>query len=145
VNLLSAVHQLAWTQHPTIWLCESCAIWAGGSGSSIALGSGRRSAKLCGLMLKPGDRCECWSDAVVGIPHSASSEPDVASRDAETRLAFLADKCSWTVSVGDLVMLSGHFNRCDLPLSNSRRSQLNCKRLDGFSEVNRLKRQSESA
>ena len=25
-NLLSAVHQLAWTQHPAIWLCESCAI-----------------------------------------------------------------------------------------------------------------------
>ena len=26
MNLLSAAHHLAWTQHPTIWLCESFAI-----------------------------------------------------------------------------------------------------------------------
>src|SRR4030081_1020112 len=26
VNLLAAVHQLAWTQYPAIWLFESCAI-----------------------------------------------------------------------------------------------------------------------
>jgi len=26
VRLLFAVHRLAWTVHPTMWLCEACAI-----------------------------------------------------------------------------------------------------------------------
>jgi Flp pilus assembly pilin Flp len=55
-----------------------------GSGSSIALGSGRRSAHTVWTDAEcPGDRRQCWSDA--RCRHAlqpASCEPDVAGGDA---------------------------------------------------------------
>jgi hypothetical protein len=111
VNLLSAAHHLAWTQHPTIWLCESCAIlW-------LVLRVVRSPwvrvgvlQMLGGLMLNAlVTVANAGTMPVVGMPptlHPAS--PVWQAATSETRLAFLADQ-AWLglFSIGDLVLLSG--------------------------------------
>ncbi len=111
MNLLSAVHHLAWTQHPTIWLCESCAIlwlvlrvirspW-------VRLGA---LQMLCGLMLNAlVTGANSGTMPVVGIPstlHPAS--PVWQAATSKTRLPLLADQ-AWLglFSIGDLVLISG--------------------------------------
>jgi len=111
VNLLSAAHHLAWTQHPTIWLCESCAIlW-------LVVRAVRSSwvrvgvlLMLSGLMLNAlVTDANAGAMPVVGMPstvHPAS--PMWQAATAKTRLAFLADQAQLGLfSIGDLVMLFG--------------------------------------
>lgn len=111
VNLLSAAHHLAWTQHPTIWLCESCAIlW-------LVLRVVRSRwvrvgvlQMLCGLMLNAlVTEANAGTMPVVGMPptlHPAS--PVWQAATSATRLAFLADQARLGLfSIGDLVLLSG--------------------------------------
>ena len=111
VNLLSAAHHLAWTQHPTIWLCEACAIlwlvlrvirspW-------VRLGV---LQMLCGLMLNAlVTEANSGTMPVVGIPstlHPAS--PVWQAATSNTRLPFLADQAGLGLfSIGDLVLISG--------------------------------------
>ena len=111
VNLLFAAHHLAWTQHPTIWLCESAAIlW-------LALRAVRSRwvrlgalLMLCGLMLNGlVIGANAGTMPVVGIPptlHPAS--PMWRAATPATQLAFLADqeRLDW-FSIGDLVMILG--------------------------------------
>ena len=111
LNLLSAAHHLAWTQHPTIWLCESCAIlW-------LVLRVVRSPwvrvgvlQMLCGLMLNAlVTEANAGTMPVVGMPstiHPAS--PVWHAATSKTRLLFLADQ-AWLglFSIGDLVLLSG--------------------------------------
>jgi len=71
---------------------------------------------------------------VVGIaPHSASSEPRVAGRDAQNaRLAFPADQAQLGLfSVGDLVTLFGGILIVAICLGRILKTEgsLNCKRL----------------
>jgi len=111
VNLLCAAHHLAWTQHPTIWLCESCAIlW-------LVLRVIRSSwvrvgvlQMLCGLMLNAlVTEVNSGTMPVVGIPstlHPASRVWQAAT--SNTRLPFLADQAALGLfSIGDLVLISG--------------------------------------
>lgn len=111
MNLLSAAHHLAWTQHPTIWLCESCAIlW-------LVVRAVRSSwvrvgvlLMLSGLMLNAlVTDANAGAMPVVGMPstlHPAS--PMWQAATAKTRLAFLADQAQLGLfSIGDLVMLFG--------------------------------------
>ena len=111
VHLLSAVHELAWTQYPVIWLCGSCAIlwlvirsvrspWVGTSAVLV----------LFGLMLNGAvTAANAGTMPVVGMPatlHPVS--PLWQAATSQTRLAFLADRAGLGLfSVGDLLMFFG--------------------------------------
>lgn len=111
MKLLFVAQHLAWTQHPTIWLCESCAIlW-------LILRAVRSPwvrtgvlLMLCGLLLNGVvTAANAGTMPVVGIPatlHPASPIWQAATKT--TRLAFLADQAQLGLfSIGDLVMISG--------------------------------------
>jgi hypothetical protein len=111
VKLFFAVHHLAWTLHPTIWLCEACAIlW-------LVLRTVRSRwvrigvlFMLCGLMLNGVvTGANAGTMPVVGIPptlHPAS--PMWRAATTTTQLAFLADQGRLGLfSIGDLVMIFG--------------------------------------
>jgi Family of unknown function (DUF5317) len=111
VNLLSAAHELAWTQYPVVWLCESCAVlWlVVRAVRSRWVGAGVMLV-LCGLMLNGiVTAANAGAMPVVGMPstlHPAS--PMWHAATPETRLAFLADQAQLGMfSIGDLVMLFG--------------------------------------
>jgi hypothetical protein len=111
MNLLLAAHQLAWMQHPFIWLCESCAIlwlvvrivrspWVG---AGVLL-------MLCGLTLNAlVTDANAGTMPVVGMPsalHPAS--PMWRGATAKTRLLLLADQARLGLfSLGDLVLIFG--------------------------------------
>jgi hypothetical protein len=111
VNLLSAVHQLAWTQYPGIWLCESCAIlWLVVRAVRSRWVQAGVLLMLCGLMLNAlVTDANAGAMPVVGMPstlHPAS--PMWQAATAKTRLALLADQAQLGLfSVGDLAMLFG--------------------------------------
>ena len=111
VNFLFAAHHLAWTQHPTLWLCESCAIlW-------LVLRAARSRwvrigvlLMLCGLMMNGlVTAANAGIMPVVGIPstfHPAS--PMWRAAAPTTRFAFLADQARLGLfSVGDVMMILG--------------------------------------
>jgi hypothetical protein len=111
MNLLSAAHQLAWMQHPVIWLCESCAIlWlvvrvvrSPGVQAGVLL-------MLCGLTLNAlVTEANAGAMPVVGMPstlHPAS--PMWRGATSKTRLLLLADQAQLGLfSVGDLVLIFG--------------------------------------
>jgi len=111
VNLLSAAHHLAWAQHPTIWLCESCAIlW-------LVVRAVRSSWVRIGVlfMLAGLTLNALVTDAnagvmpVVGMPptlHPVS--PMWHAATSKTQLVFLADQAQLGLfSIGDLVMIFG--------------------------------------
>jgi Family of unknown function (DUF5317) len=111
VNLLSAAHQLAWTQHPAIWLCESCAIlWL----VIRAVRSGWVRAgvllMLCGLMLNGlVTAANAGTMPVVGMPSTVYPlSPMWQASTSKTRFPYLADQARLGMfSIGDLVMLFG--------------------------------------
>ena len=111
MNLLSAAHHLAWAQHPTIWLCESCAIlW-------LVVRAVRSSWVRIGVlfMLAGLTLNALVTDAnagvmpVVGMPptlHPVS--PMWHAATSKTQLVFLADQAQLGLfSIGDLVMIFG--------------------------------------
>jgi len=111
MNLLSAVHQLAWTQHPTIWLCESCAIlWLAVRAVRSPWFRAGVLLVLCGLMLNGVvTASNAGTMPVVGMPstlHPAS--PMWQAATSKTRLPYLADQARLGLfSAGDLMMLFG--------------------------------------
>jgi hypothetical protein len=111
MNLLSAAHQLAWTQHPTIWLCESCAIlWLVVRAVRSPWVRAGVLLVLSGLMLNGVvTAANAGMMPVVGMPstlHPASSMWRAAT--SKTQLPFLADQARLGLfSVGDLMMLLG--------------------------------------
>ena len=111
MHLLSAAHQLVWTQHPTIWLCESCAIlW-------LMMRTVRSRWIRAGVLLVLSGlimnglvtTANAGTMPVVGMPatlHPVS--PLWQAATAKTRLAFLADQARLGLfSLGDLVMFFG--------------------------------------
>lgn len=111
VDLLSAAHQLAWTQHPVIWLCESCAIlWLVVRAVRSPWVRAGVLLMLCGLMLNAlVTEANAGAMPVVGVPstlHPAS--PMWRAATSHTRLPFLADQARLGLfSVGDLALLLG--------------------------------------
>ena len=111
VDLLSAAHYLAWTQHPTIWLCESCAIlWLVVRAVRSPWIRAGVLLMLCGLMLNAlVTEANAGTMPVVGMPsglHPAS--PTWRAETPNTRLPFLADQARLGLfSVGDFVLLFG--------------------------------------
>jgi Family of unknown function (DUF5317) len=111
VHLLSAAHQLAWAQHPAIWLCEACAIlWLV---LRVVRSPWVRAGVLlvlCGLMLNGVViAANAGTMPVVDMPsavHPVSAMWEAAT--PKTQLSFLADQAQLGLfSIGDLVMLFG--------------------------------------
>lgn len=99
-----AAHHLAWTQHPAIWLCESCAIlW-------LVIRFVRSSARSPLHALRTHAECavveaNAGRMPVVGMPdslHPVNSTCEAAT--PTTRLPFLGDQARLGLfSVGDIV------------------------------------------
>jgi hypothetical protein len=111
VNFLTAAHHLAWTQHPAIWLCESCAVlWLVlRKVQSPWIQTGVLSM-LCGLMLNAlVTDANAGTMPVVGMPstvHPISSLWRAAT--SNTRLPFLADQARLGLfSLGDIALIFG--------------------------------------
>jgi hypothetical protein len=111
MNLVSAAHHLAWAQHPTIWLCESCAIlWLvvrAVRSSWVRIGV---LFMLSGLMLNAlVTDANAGTMPVVGMPSGLRPAcPLWHAATPKTQLAFLADQAQLGLfSIGDLVMLLG--------------------------------------
>ena len=111
MHLLSAAHHLAWAQHPTIWLCESCAIlW-------LVVRAVRSHwvrvgvlLMLSGLMLNAlVTEANAGAMPVVGMPSTLRpASPMWHAATPKTQLAFLADQAQLGLfSIGDLVMIFG--------------------------------------
>jgi hypothetical protein len=111
VNLLSAAHQLAWTQHPAIWLCESCAIlWLVVRAVRSPWVRAGVLLMLCGLMLNAlVTEANAGTMPVVGMPSTLHpTSPMWRAATSHTRLPLLADQARLGLfSVGDLALLLG--------------------------------------
>ena len=84
MHFVTMAHQLAWMEHPVIWLCASCAIlWLVLRVVRSPLVRTGVLLMLCGLGMNAlVTDSNAGSMPVVGMPvHSASCEPDVAGRD----------------------------------------------------------------
>ena len=135
MNLLSAVHQLAWTQYPAIWLCESCAIlWLELRAVRSRWVRAGVLLILCGLMLNAlVTEANAGTMPVVGMPstlHPAS--PMWRAATSKTRLLLLADQARLGLfSVGDLVLMFGGILIVAVCLHRTLKMEgsLSCKRL----------------
>lgn len=111
VHFLSAAHQLAWMQHPAIWLFECCAIlWLVVRSVRSVLVRAGVLLMLCGLGMNAlVTDANAGSMPVVGMPSSirpASPLWQVAT--PHTRLSVLADQARLGLfSVGDVSLLFG--------------------------------------
>ena len=111
VNLLSAAHELAWTQYPAIWLCESCAIlWLvmrAVRSPCVRIGV---LLMLCGLVLNAlVTEANAGAMPVVGMPSTLRPvSPMWRVATSNTRFPLLADQARLGLfSVGDLALLPG--------------------------------------
>jgi len=102
---------LAWTQHPAIWLCESCAIlWLVVRAVRSPWVRAGVLVVLCGLMLNGlVTAANAGTMPVVGLPSTLHPlSPMWRAATSKTQLSFLADQARLGLfSVGDLVMLFG--------------------------------------
>jgi hypothetical protein len=138
MNLLLAAHQLAWMQHPVIWLCESYAIlWLV---VRMVRSPWVRAGVLlmfCGLTLNAlVTDANAGTMPVVGMPsqlHPAS--PMWRAATPKTRLLLLADQARLGLfSVGDLVLMLGGILIVSVCLHRTltMEGSLSCKRLGWF-------------
>jgi hypothetical protein len=111
VHLVTVIHQLAWTEHPAIWLCVSCAIlW-------LELRTVRSPVvrtgvllMLCGLGMNALVMdTNAGSMPVIGMPSSVHpASPMWHGGTLQTRLPLLADQARLGLfSVGDITLLFG--------------------------------------
>src|SRR5260370_31988187 len=134
MNLLSAVHQLAWTEHPGIWLRESCAIlWLVVRAVRSPWVRVGVLLMLCGLLLNAlVTDANAGTMPVVGMPATLRpASPMWQAASADTRLRFLADQAQLGLfSVGDIVMIFGGFLIVAICLLRTLRMDvsLSCKR-----------------
>jgi hypothetical protein len=113
LHFVAALHHLAWTQYPAIFLCESFAIlWLVLRSVRSRFVQGGVLLMLCGLMLNAlVTDANAGHMPVVGMP--STIRPANATWQAatpNTQLAFLADQARLGLfSLGDLVLLLGGF------------------------------------
>jgi hypothetical protein len=111
VHLVTAIHQLAWMEHPAIWLCVSCAIlW-------LVLRAVRSPVvrtgvllMLCGLGMNALVMdTNAGSMPVIGMPSSVRpASPMWHGGTLQTRLPLLADQARLGLfSIGDIALLLG--------------------------------------
>ena len=111
MDLFSAAHYLAWTQYPTLWLCESCAVfWLVLRVVRSPLARTGVVFMLSGLMLNAVvTEANAGVMPVVGMPSTLRPASAMwGAATSKTRLAFLADQAGLGLfSPGDLVLLFG--------------------------------------
>jgi hypothetical protein len=111
VHFVTAIHQLAWMEHPAIWLCESCAIlWLALRAVRSPLVRTGVLLMLCGLGMNAlVTDTNAGSMPVIGMPSTVRpASPMWHGATLETRLPLLADQARLGLfSIGDIALLSG--------------------------------------
>ena len=111
MHFVTMAHQLAWMEHPAIWLCESCAIlWLVLRVVRSPLVRTGVLLMLCGLGMNALVMdTNAGSMPVIGMPSSVHpASPMWHSATSQTRLPFLADQARLGLfSVGDIALLFG--------------------------------------
>ena len=111
MHFVTMAHQLAWMEHPAIWLCESCAVlW-------LVLRVVRSPfvrtgvlLMLCGLGMNAlVTDTNAGSMPVVGMPSTVRpASPMWQSATFQTRMPLLADQARLGLfSIGDIALLGG--------------------------------------
>lgn len=111
MHFLSAAHQLAWMEHPVIWLLESCAIlWLVLRMVQSFLVRTGVLLMLCGLGMNAlVMEANAGSMPVVGVRSTVRPlSPMWQSATLDTRLPLLADQARLGLfSIGDIALLCG--------------------------------------
>jgi hypothetical protein len=111
VHFVTAVHQLAWMEHPAIWLCESCAIlWLVLRAVRSPLVRTGVLLMLCGLGMNAlVTDTNAGSMPVIGMPSAVRpASPMWHGATLQTRLPLLADQARLGLfSIGDIALLFG--------------------------------------
>ena len=111
MHFVTAVHQLAWMEHPAIWLCESCAIlWLVLRVVRSPLVRTGVLLMLCGLGMNAlVTDTNAGSMPVVGMPSTVvPASPMWQSATLQTRMPLLADRAQLGLfSIGDIALLGG--------------------------------------
>ena len=111
VHFVLAAHQLAWMEHPAIWLCGSCAIlWLVLRVIRSPLVRTGVLLMLCGLGMNAlVTDTNAGSMPVVGMPSTVRpASPMWQGATLQTRLPLLADQARLGLfSIGDIALLFG--------------------------------------
>jgi hypothetical protein len=111
MHLLSAAHQLAWSQYPLVWLCECGAIlWLVVRSIRSPWARAGVLMMICGLTMNAlVTDANAGTMPVVGMPATLRPvSPMWHAATAHTRLALLADQARLGLfSVGDVILLFG--------------------------------------
>ena len=134
MNFVTMAHQLAWMEHPAIWLCASCAIlW-------LVLRVVRSPfvrtgvlLMLCGLGMNAlVTDSNAGSMPVVGMPSTVvPASPMWQSATLQTRMPLLADQAGLGLfSIGDIALLVGGILIVAICLRRTlERARRTCRRL----------------
>ena len=111
MHFVTMAHQLAWMEHPAIWLCESCAIlWLVLRVVRSPLVRTGVLLMLCGLGMNAlVTDTNAGSMPVIGMPSTVRpASPMWQGATLQTRLPLLADQ-AWLglFSIGDIALLGG--------------------------------------
>ena len=108
---VTMAHQLAWMEHPAIWLCASCAIlWLVLRVVRSPLVRTGVLLMLCGLGMNAlVTDSNAGSMPVVGMPSTVRpASPMWQSATFQTRMPLLADQARLGLfSIGDIALLGG--------------------------------------
>ena len=111
MHFVTMAHQLAWMEHPAIWLCESCAIlWLVLRVVRSPLVRTGVLLMLCGLGMNAlVTDTNAGSMPVVGMPSTMRpASPMWQSATFQTRMPLLADQARLGLfSIGDIALLGG--------------------------------------
>jgi hypothetical protein len=113
VHFVTMAHQLAWMEHPAIWLCASCAIlWLVLRVVRSPLVRTGVLLMLCGLGMNAlVTDSNAGTMPVVGMPSTVRpASPMWQGATFETRMPLLADQARLGLfSIGDITLLGGGF------------------------------------
>ena len=111
MHFVTMAHQLAWMDHPVIWLCASCAIlWLVLRVVGSPLVRTGVLLMLCGLGMNAlVTDTNAGSMPVVGMPSTVvPASPMWQSATFQTRMPILADQARLGMfSIGDIALLGG--------------------------------------
>ena len=111
MHFVTMAHQLAWMEHPAIWLCVSCAIlWLVLRAVRSPLVRAGVLLMLCGLGMNAlATDTNAGSMPVIGMPSTVRpASPMWHGATLQTRLPLLADQARLGLfSIGDIALLGG--------------------------------------
>src|SRR6202011_1242214 len=134
MHFVTMAHQLAWMEHPAIWLCASCAIlWLVLRVVGSPLVRTGVLLMLCGLGMNAlVTDTNAGSMPVVGMPSTVRpASPMWQGATLQTRLPLLADQARLGLfSIGDIALLFGGILIVAICLRRTlERARRTCRRL----------------